>query len=71
MTNKEEWGIWVSGTSEGWLTDGGYWDDNQDWVALPAVYPTKKATVEDVTWFNKDSKATYEARRFDGNYDGK
>ena len=62
---KQEWGIWVSGASEGWLTEGGYWDDNVDWVDLPAIYTTRQSTTADVQWLNKDSKATYKARRFD------
>jgi hypothetical protein len=64
MTKKEEWGIWISGATEGWLNDGGFWDDNQDWIDLPAVYPTRKSAMEDVKWLNKDSKATYEPKKF-------
>jgi hypothetical protein len=63
MANKQ-WGIWVDGSTKGWLTDGGWTDDNGDWHDKPAVYETKGEATADAKWFTKDSKHTYTAKAF-------
>ena len=64
MMTDNRWGIWVEGATEGWLTDGGYWDDNTDWVELPAAYPTLKEADAEARWFSKGSKHKYTPRKF-------
>lgn len=65
MTKKKQWGIRVNG--EDWMSDGGYWDDNEDWVDLPAVYETKGEATADAKWFSKDSKHNYTAEVYNVN----
>jgi hypothetical protein len=63
MANKQ-WGIWVSGNEEGWLTDDGYYDKDGDWHTIPAVYETKGEATAEAKWFNKGSKHTYTVKAF-------